>query len=105
MVDENEYHGKQFVAESLSRCVSNELYFVNIAKKLFEESSNKQNLQQVIKHWESELLINTLQPPLSKETLTIWKSIIKTSKNIEYMTEDDDHNNLIDWRQYVYSDF
>ena len=105
MIDEDEYHGKQFVAESLSRCVSNELYFVNIAKKSVEESFNTQTLQQVIKHWESEQLINTLQPPLSKETLTIWKSIIQTSANVEYTTEDDDHSNLIDWRQYVYSRF
>ena len=105
MIDENEYHGKQFVAECLSRCVSNELYFVNIEKKSVEESSNKQTLHQVIKHWESELAINTLQTSLSKETLTIWKSIIQTSSNVEYTTEDDDHSNLIDWRQYVYSRF
>ena len=102
MIDENEYHGKQFLAESLSRCVSNELYFVNIAKKSMADSTNKQTLQQVIKHWESELLINTLQPSLSKETLTIWKSVIQTSTNVEYTTEDDDHSNLIDWRQYVF---
>ena len=105
MIDDNEYHGKQFVAESLSRCISNELYFVNIAKKSMEESSNKQTLQQIIKHWESELLINTLQPSLSKETFTIWKSILKTSTNVEYTTKDDDHSNLIDWRQYVYCVF
>ena len=48
---------------------------------------------------------NTLQPSLSKETLTTWKSIVKTSTNIEYTTEDDDHSNLIEWRQYLHSDF
>ena len=107
LIDQNEYHGKQFIAESLSRCISNELYFVNIANKSMEEcsTSNKQTLNQVIKHWESELLINTLQPLLSKQTLTIWKSIIQTSANVEYANEDDDHSNLIDWRQYVYSRF
>ena len=51
------------------------------------KSSNKETLQQVIKYWQSELLMNILSPPLSKETLTIWKSFIETSTNAEYTTE------------------
>ena len=100
LIDRNQHQGRQFFAECIARCTTNQLYMVDVTNGIDERHADKQTLHHIIEALKVEKNIETKQVSVLENDLYVWKKIARTHKEGAYENEGSDLRHLIAWDKY-----
>ena len=101
LIDRNQHQGRQFLAECVARCTTNQLYMVDVTKEMDESQVDKQTLQHIIEALKVEKKIDTKQVSVLENDFSVWKTIARTHEGGAYESEGSDLRHLVDWDKYA----
>ena len=101
LIDRNQHQGRQFLAECIARCTTNQLYMVDVTNHIDERQVDKQTLHHIIEALKVEKKIDTKQVSVLENDLCIWKKIARTHEEGPYKSEGSDLRHLIAWDKYA----
>ena len=100
LIDRNQHQGRQFLAECIARCTTNQLYMVDVTKEIDERQVDKQTLHHIIEALKVEKKIDTKQVSVLENDLSLWKKIAGNQEGGAYESEGSDLRHLIAWDKY-----
>ena len=101
LIDRNQHQGRQFFAECIARCTTNQLYMVDVTNEMDERQVDKQTLHHIIEVLKVEKKIDTRQVLVLENDFSVWKRIARTHKEGECESEGTDLRHLIEWDKYA----
>ena len=101
LIDSNQHQGRQFRAECIARCTTNQLYMVDVTKEMDERQVDKQTLHHIIEALKLEKKIDTKKVSVLENDLSDWKIIARTHEGGAYENEGSDLRHLVDWDKYA----
>ena len=101
LIDRNQHQGRQFLAECIARCTTNQMYMVDVTKEIDERQVDKQTLHHIIKALKVEKKIDTKQVSVLENDYRVWKTIARTHEGGAYESEGSDLRHLIEWDKYA----
>ena len=101
LIDRNQHQGRQFLAECIARCTTNQLYMVDVTKEIGERQVDIQTLHHIIEALKVEKKIDTMQVSVLGNDLSVWKTIARTHEGGAYESEGSDLRHLVDWDKYA----
>ena len=75
LIDKNEHQGRQFLAECVSRCNSNNLFLISVTKDIQYNNEN-QTVQHIINCWKDEETVDLQQLTVSENEHTNWHKLV-----------------------------
>ena len=101
LIDRSQHQGRQFLAECIARCTTNQLYMVDVTKEMDEIQVDKQTLHHIIKALKKDKKIETMQVSVLQKDFSIWKTIARTHEGGAYESEGSDLRHLVDRHKYA----
>ena len=100
LMDRNQHQGRQFLAECIARCTTNQLYMVDVTNEMDERQVDKQTLHHIIEALKVEMKIDTKQVTVLEKDFSFWMQIARTHEEGAYESEGLDLRHLIVWDKY-----
>ena len=100
LIDRHQHQGRQFLAECIARCTTNQLYMVDVTNDMNERHVDKQTLNHIIEALKVGKKIETRQMSVLENDLSVWKKIARTHEEGAYKSEGSDLRHLIAWDKY-----
>ena len=101
LIDRNQHQGRQFLAECIARCTTNQLYMIDVTNKIDERQVDKQTLHDIIEALKLEKKIDLKQVSVLENDFSVWKTIARTQEVGEFESEGSDLRHLVDWDKYA----
>ena len=102
LIDRNQHQGRQFLAECIARCTTNQLYMVDVTNEMDERQVDKQTLNHIIEALILEKKIDTKQVSVLENDFSVWKTIARTHEEGAFESEGSDLRHLVDWDKYEF---
>ena len=101
LIDRNQHQGRQFLAECIGRCTTNQLYMVHVTKERDEGQVNKQTIHHIIEELKMEKIIDTMQVSVLEKDFSVWKTIARTHEAEVYESEGPDMRHQVARNKYA----
>ena len=101
LIDTSQHQGRQFLAECIARCTTNQLYMVDVTNEMDERNVDEQTLHHIIEALKAERKIDTKQVSVFGKDLSVWRTIARTQEGGANESEGSDLRHLIAWDKYA----
>ena len=102
LIDRNQHQGRQFLAECIARCTTNQLYMVDVTKEIDERQVDKQTSHHIVEALKVEKKIDTKQVSVLENEFSVWKKIARTHEAGAYESQGSDLSHLVEWDKYEF---